>query len=165
RVERRDRVLEDHLEARAGLAQLGMGQRDEVDAVELHRPRGRLLDLHDRLAGRRFPAPGLTDDPERLAAEHVEADPGDRAHRQPAPDRELDDQILDAQQDVAVAEVCLAGPGHQPPAPATLTWVAISSSSRSRTSGEPTGYQHANTCSAEAAGVSGGSFSLQRSLA
>ena len=59
-------------------------------------------------------------------------------------DRELDHEVLDAQHDVAVAEVCLAGAGHQRVPVPTVSPLTISAS-RSSNSGDPTGYQQAYT--------------------
>ena len=89
----------------------------EVGALEAHRARRRRRELHDRPTGGRLAAAGLADDAERLAAAHVEADPGDGADDQPgAPEREVDHEVLDAQHDVVAdrAEVGVAGAGHQP---------------------------------------------------
>ena len=60
---------------------------------------------------------------------------------------ELDDEVLDAQHVVDVAEVGLPGAGHQeaPSIPTATSPARSSSASRSWNSGEPTGYQHAYT--------------------
>ncbi len=113
----------------------------ELSALEHHRAAGRPRQLHDRPAGGALAAARLADDAQRLAAQHVEADAADGVDLQPgATDGELDDEILDPQQHIAlVAQVRLAGTGHQ---------AATSASRRRRSlvswySGEPTGYQQA----------------------
>ena len=113
RVQRRDRVLEDHLHAGPGPPQRVALQLGELDAVEADPARGGAGELHDRAAGRRLPAPGLADQAERLALDDVEADARHRLHPA-AVGVELDDEILDPQQHVALgAEVGGAGAGHQ----------------------------------------------------
>ena len=66
-------------------------------------------------------APGLADETERLALQYVERDPRHGVNFQSrAPDGELDDEIVDAQEGVALAtEMGLAGARHQAPPPAT----------------------------------------------
>ena len=70
--------------------------------------------------------------------------PGDGADGERATDRELDDEVFDAQDDLAVAQVCLAGAGHQRVPVPTVSPPTISAS-RSSNSGDPTGYQQAYT--------------------
>src|SRR6185295_16553868 len=71
RVQRRDRVLEDHLHARARAALLLPRQLGHVAAFEQHLARRRAGQLHDRLARRRLATAGLADEAERLALFHV----------------------------------------------------------------------------------------------
>src|SRR5438046_429353 len=59
RVERRVRILEDHLHPAAHAAHLFAGERGELGAIELHRSRGGLVKLEDRASGRRLAAAGL----------------------------------------------------------------------------------------------------------
>jgi hypothetical protein len=86
RVERRHRVLEDHRDlAAADVLHLPVVELRQVLAVEEDRPaydlRGRFRnETHDRERRDGLAATGLTDDPERLALLHVEADPVDRLH-------------------------------------------------------------------------------------
>ncbi len=105
----------------------------EADAAR----RGR-RELHDRPPGRRLPAAGLADEPERLAREQVEADPRHRVHALAAPGGELHDEVLDAEQRVvALPEVRGAGARHQAASPD----VARLRSSAAAPSGVPTGNQ------------------------
>ena len=101
-------------------------------------------ELHDRPTGGGLAAAGLADDAERLAAPDVEADPGDGADDQPgAPDREVDHEVVGAQDDVVAggAEVGVAGARHQPASVAAAG--AGCGAVRRRCSGDPTGYQQA----------------------
>ena len=172
RVQRRDRVLEDHLHARPDLAQVLAGQLREVLAFEVHDARVRARQLHDRLAGRRLAAARLADEAERLARHHVDADVGDRVHVQPgAADGELDDEVLDPQQRLVGGR---AGARSRcrpfrpptvlvttaPPAPPTGVPAAVSPAARLRASASfpasvPTGKKHRYACP-------GSSPSLQR---
>jgi hypothetical protein len=52
RVERRVRVLEDHLHPAPHAAHLLATEGRELGAIELHRTRRRLVELEDRAAGR-----------------------------------------------------------------------------------------------------------------
>ncbi len=81
RVERRVRILEDHLHPAAHATHLFAGERRELGAIELHRSRSGLVELEDRASGRRFAAAGLSDEAERLAPLDEEIDPVDGAHR------------------------------------------------------------------------------------
>src|SRR6266849_3011098 len=80
RIERRVRILEDHLHAATHLAHVLAAEPRELDAVELHLAGGRLVELEDRAAGRRLSAPRLADESERLAFLDEEIDPVDGAH-------------------------------------------------------------------------------------
>ena len=169
RVERRDRVLEDHLEPGPHAPQRLAVQRREVDAVEADGPGDRRRELHHGPPGRRLAAPGLADEPERLAGRDVEADARDGVHPLAAvSDGELDDEVLDAQQRrVRVAEVDRARAGHQcPPAARRPRAMRPSRSFLARASlpsGVPTGNQQRNWCPAVGPARSGGSSSRQRS--
>ena len=71
----------------------------ELLALEDDAAAGRAGQLHDGPPGRGLAAARLADEAERLARQHVEADARHGVHLQPgAPDRELDDEVLDAQQ-------------------------------------------------------------------
>ena len=164
RVERRNRVLEDHLHACAGLAHVVTTHLGELASLEDHRSTGRPRQLHDGPAGGALAAARFADDAQSFAAQHIEADPADCIDLQAgATDRELDDEILDAQQHIIViAQMRLAGAGHQ---------AATSASRRRRSliswySGEPTGYQQAYVWrGSSTVAISGGSSSRQRSWA
>ena len=77
RVQRRDGVLEDHLDVRAHGAHVVTVERRELLTLERDGSTRRSRELHDRPAGRRLAAAGLAHDAERLAGEDVEADAGD----------------------------------------------------------------------------------------
>ena len=106
RVERPDRVLEDDLHVPARLLQVLAAEPDDVDAVEHDLAGGRLEQAQDRPTERRLAAPGLADEPERLASADVEIDAVDglqvagRALEEPLADGEVLLQTSDAQQDV-----------------------------------------------------------------
>src|SRR5258708_33743195 len=79
RVQRRVRVLEDHLHPAAHVGHLLAAELGELDAVELHLAGGRIVELEDRAAGRGFTAAGLADEAERLALLDEEVDAVDGA--------------------------------------------------------------------------------------
>ena len=72
-------------------------RRRQLLTVELHAAR-RGGQLHDRATGRRLAAARLADEPQGLAFDDVEAHRRHRVDLEAARDRELDDEILDAQQ-------------------------------------------------------------------
>ena len=74
RVQRRDRVLEDHLDVRAGLAHAVARQLGQLLRSEADRARRRSGELHDRPPGGGLAAARFADETERLAGQHVEAD-------------------------------------------------------------------------------------------
>src|SRR5687767_3605063 len=101
RVERRERILEDHLDAPAQRPQLTLLEVRDVDAVEHDAPLGRLVQPKDRAADRGLPAPRLADETKRLAARDVERHAVDRAdvadvpvEDDAAPDREVDLEVV-----------------------------------------------------------------------
>ena len=67
-VQRRDRVLEDHLHAPAHLPQGVAPQRHQIDAIEHNLPRSRPAQLQHGTAKRRLAATAFADQTERLAA-------------------------------------------------------------------------------------------------
>src|SRR5439155_1935561 len=74
-VERRERILEDHLDlATVGTLLFGGETADRL-AVEQDLARRRRNELHDHPPGRRLAAARLADQSDRLAAADVEADP------------------------------------------------------------------------------------------
>src|SRR4029079_16644016 len=97
-VERRNRVLEDHLQSRTGASQVFTREPRHFDAVELDRTRSRVRQLHDRPTGGRLAAPRLADETERLAWLHVEADTRHRVDLAVAAGRKLHDKVFDPQQ-------------------------------------------------------------------
>ena len=102
RVERRERILEDHLHPAAERPQLALAEVRDVLAVEHDRAGGRLVEAQDRAADRRLPAARLADEAERLAAPDRERDVVDRLHvadvaveHDAALDREPDREVLE----------------------------------------------------------------------
>ena len=101
RVEAGVGVLEDDLHPPAVGLEVGALERRELGAVELDRPGGRLDEPQDEPTDGRLAAARLADQAERLAAPDVEADAvdgldrGDRPLHDPAPDREVLDEVPD----------------------------------------------------------------------
>ena len=87
RVERRVRVLEDHLHLAPERPQLAPRERRDVGAVEADRAARRLVQPHEQPAERRLPAARLADDAERLAAPDLERDAVDRVDELAVPRR------------------------------------------------------------------------------
>ena len=111
RVERRVRILEDHLHLAPQRSQRARAEIADVPAVEDDPARRRLVEADDRPAERRFAAARLADETERLALPHGEADvvdrvdPRDLALQQPLADREVLDEVRDLEErTVAVLE-------------------------------------------------------------
>ena len=109
RVERGVGVLEDHLHLAPQRPHLPPREAGDLAPVEADRARGRLDQLQDRAAERRLAAARLADQAERLAAPDAEADAVDRADlvdlavdQEPAPDREVLDEVGDLEQRGAV---------------------------------------------------------------
>jgi hypothetical protein len=108
-VQRRVRVLEDHLHlAVKALQPVALALRD-VLAVEQDLPRGRVEQPHQEPGGRALTAAGLADQPKRLAVVDVERHAVDGLDRpdlaledDPARDREVLDQVADLEQRRAV---------------------------------------------------------------
>ncbi len=108
RVQRRVRVLEDHLHLAPDRLQPRALQLRDVLTVEADLARRRVEQAHDQPRRRALAAARLADDPERLAAHHVEVDPVDRLHRadfaldhDPARQREVLDQAAHLHQRLA----------------------------------------------------------------
>ena len=88
RAERAERVLEHDLHRAAIGHELRAVEVGDVPALEGDRPRGRRLLQQDQLGGGGLPAPGLADEPERLAGADGEVDAVHRLHpRPPAPEQ------------------------------------------------------------------------------
>src|ERR687897_3032843 len=101
RVQRRVRVLEDHLHATAKRTQLTLVQMCDLLAVEDDPAVDGLVEPQDRAPDRRLAAAGLADEPERLAAANLERDVVDGADVTDVPiqdetalDREVDLQPI-----------------------------------------------------------------------
>ncbi len=99
RVQRRDRVLEDHLHLRAQRAQVAAAERGQLGLAEDDLARGGLLDLDDGPSRRGLAAARLADEAERLPLAHREGDAGHGLHRHVAP-AEGDVEVLDGQERV-----------------------------------------------------------------
>ena len=67
RVQRRVRILKNHLEIRAGFAEFPAGEFGQVFPAEDHAALGGLDELQDRAAKRGFAAAGFADEAEHLA--------------------------------------------------------------------------------------------------
>src|SRR3954454_21481399 len=132
RVERRVRVLEDHLDLTPHRLQLAAAKRRDLAPPDLDRPAGGVEQPVDQPRGRGLPATGLPHDSERLAAPHVERDPVDRADRahllledDPLRDGEVLYEVADLDEHLAVHR------WRAHPAPlSTLSSAVISSGSR-----------------------------------
>ena len=110
RVQRRERVLEDHLHPPAQRAQLALAEGRDVVAVEDDSPAVGAYRRSKRAADRRLAAPGLADEAERLAAADREGDVVDRPHVADVPieqdarlDREPDAKVVDLDEVLVVA--------------------------------------------------------------
>jgi hypothetical protein len=73
RVERAERILEDHLHAPAHAAQLASAKRAQIDAVEHHAAGIRLDEPQHQAPGGGFSRAGLADQREGLAGLQLEA--------------------------------------------------------------------------------------------
>src|SRR5947207_10001297 len=110
RVQRRERILEDHLHPPAQRPQLVLAERGDVAPVEHDAAARRLVEAQDRAAERGLPATGLANQAEGLAAPDRERDPVDRldvAHMavedEAALDREPHPDVLELDQRPAAA--------------------------------------------------------------
>jgi hypothetical protein len=72
RIERGERILEDHLELSPERTQVPVRHPGDVDPVEEKRTATRLDQAHDRLAERRFSASGLADQPDNLTGMNMQ---------------------------------------------------------------------------------------------
>ena len=80
-IQRRVRVLEDHLHTRSELAQLLLAEGRELDVAQPDLAGRRAMELQHSPPGRGLAAPALADQPERLAREEIEAHTIDRLDR------------------------------------------------------------------------------------
>ena len=101
RVERAERILEDHLHAAAKRPHRGLGPERHFDAAECHPAGGDRHQAEERLAEGRLAAAGFADETERLAPGYLEAD---AVH---GTDRRLARRVLDA--DIGHVEQVHAG--------------------------------------------------------
>src|SRR5690348_17037085 len=105
RVQRRERILEDHLHPSAQCAKLALAERRDVPAVEDDLPRRRLVQAEEGPPDRGLAAARLAHQPEGLAPPDHEADVVDGAHvadvaveEDPRLDRKPDPELLDLDQ-------------------------------------------------------------------
>src|SRR5207247_1899973 len=80
RIQRRVRILEDHLHTASHLAHLLAAELGELHAVEHDLPGRGLVQLKDRASGRRLPASRFADEAERSTLLDEELDPVTRAY-------------------------------------------------------------------------------------
>src|SRR5256714_7252578 len=132
RIQRRVGILEDHLHLATERAELAPRQSRDVAAVEEDLPVGQVVEPDHTAGERRFPAPGLADETERLAASHLEADVVDRVHSgdlaledDALPDREVLLDVLGGEEDVAAGTRRLSRPVAHP-ASASSGWIVAS---------------------------------------
>src|SRR5437764_3370469 len=167
RIQGRVRVLEDHLHVPSHRLQPRTLDVCDVLTVEADLPCGGLEQSHDQPGRRGLPAAGLSDDAQRLAVAHVEADTVDRLHRanpaledDPLRDREVLDEaphlherlahgLLSGDPGAALFGCVRAhtgAPGRPTAAMASSGWrpACSSSHSRRRTSASS---RHATKCS------------------
>jgi hypothetical protein len=135
RVQRRLRVLEDHLHVAAHGHHPPPRSLGDVLAAKPHRSAGRRLQPREAADQGRLSAAGLTDDPERLALVQRERHVGDRVHlphlavqRQAAANREVDLQVLSLEQRRAGAHT-LTAPAASPISPSTTRRRCLSAGS------------------------------------
>ena len=95
RIERRVRILKDHLHVLPRAAQLRAGQLRDVDVAEHHAAARRLDEPQHRAAERRLAASRFADEPERFAGKNVERHAVDRLHDAVAAEIEVDLQVSD----------------------------------------------------------------------
>src|SRR5918996_2788183 len=150
RIERRERILEDHLHTPAERAQLPFFQMRDLTTVEHDASIRRLVQAQDRAARCRLPAAGLPDQAERFAPLDREADAVDGSdvadvtvEDDSAPDREVNLQVLDVDERARAVTDAQAAP-----------------SRRVRQASAGMGLKHAAFCPGSS-GSSGGSCSTQ----
>ncbi len=102
RVQRRERILEDHLHPAPQRSQLALAQRGDIATVEHDPPGRRLVEPEDRPTDGRLAAARFAHEPEGLAAADRQRDVVDSANvadvaveHDAALDREPDPQVLE----------------------------------------------------------------------
>ena len=109
RIERRIRILEDHLQAAPARAHRGAIESRDVLAFQRDRAARGLDQAQDRLSGRRLPAAALADEAQRFARGEVERHAVHGLHRadlapeEPAAHRVVLDQRVDFEHGLAPA--------------------------------------------------------------
>ena len=127
RIERGHRLLEDHGEAIAAqIAQLAIGQRQQIDAVEANGAGNlrRILrqQAHNGERGDALAATGFADDAERCATCEIEFDGVDGVRYSPA---------VAVERDLQVGDFDKRGRGHWSPAAASVRAISCSIKLRS----------------------------------
>jgi hypothetical protein len=121
RVQRRIGVLEDDLQIAPEGPERPLVHGRDVLPLEPHLARGRLDQAEDAPSGRRLAAARLSDQPQRLARVDLEGDAvhrvdaGHLAREEPALDREVFDQIPDAEQRLGHRQSLPANTASTPP--------------------------------------------------
>src|SRR5690606_9551227 len=80
RIQRGDRILKDHLQARTGLAQRFTGQTGQIATLEQHLPAARWRQLHDGSADSGFAATGFTHEAQSFATSDIKTEIGNGLH-------------------------------------------------------------------------------------
>ncbi|MCY1302372.1 hypothetical protein D9M70_520230 [compost metagenome] len=80
RVERGERILEDHLGFAAKSREDGARRADQLGSIEADRARPWSIELHDRAGNRRLAATGFTDQRQGFARKDIEGDVLHRMH-------------------------------------------------------------------------------------
>ena len=113
RVQRRVRVLEDHLELAPQGLELPAREIGDLLAIDLDAAARGVEQASQQPRGRGLAAAGLTDDSERLAALHLEGQAVHRANGSnllleddPRGDREVLDEVADLDQRLALLRLC-----------------------------------------------------------
>ena len=155
-VERGDRVLEDHLQVGPNPAKVLTLEAGEILTGVDHLTRGDVDQADDGSGDGRLAAAGLTHDPEGLALNDVEAHLRHGVHDTLAARGKVHHEILDPQQHVvAVPQLGVARPGHQPPppplsvtgSPAAVTPAARLAAMAATPRSVPVGCRQAKRCS------------------
>src|SRR5262249_38460519 len=125
-IERRVRILEDHLEFATLASQLLAAETGEVDLLEVDVPGRHWQELGNQPAQRGFAAPRLTDQSQTLSLAYMEADVVNRFDRGTQTRREVLHHIIHADEPVsgrARSRPPLPAPGVPPtrPSPASGT--------------------------------------------
>ena len=143
RVQRRVRILEDHVQLASQRPHLPSREMRDVDAAQQDLAGGRLGEPHDAVGDGRFAAAGLADQPEQLPATELERDIVHSVHERalacdPAADAVVLDEVANLERGIGAGH---SGPGwkHATRWPGRIcrssgTWERESSSARGQRS-------------------------------